>query len=70
MNHKVTVWAVSAALVTAITGCSNCQATDPGVTKAGAPPTARHPKKITTPGYSIIDFRFSFIIISFSFCGG
>ena len=48
MNHKVTVWAVSAALVTAITGCCNCQATDQGA-KASAPPTAQHPKRITTP---------------------
>ena len=48
MNHKVTVWAVSAALVTAITGCCNCQATDPGA-KPCAPPTAQNPKKITTP---------------------
>lgn len=48
MNHKVTVWAVSAALVTAITGCCNCQATDQGA-KASAPPTAEHPKKVTTP---------------------
>lgn len=48
MNHKVTVWAVAAALVVTINGCNNCQATDSG-NKAGSPPSAQHPKKVTTP---------------------
>ena len=48
MNHKNAMWAVSAALVTAITGCSCCQATDQGA-KTSGPPTAQNPKQITTP---------------------
>ena len=49
MNHKVTLWAAVAALVAVtVTGCCNCQETSPG-TKPSAPPTAEHPKKVTTP---------------------
>ena len=52
MNHKVTVWAVCAALAATVTGCSCCQADEgTGTTPTGttAPPTAQHPKKAVTP---------------------
>lgn len=57
MNHKVTVWAVTAALVATITGCSCCQATDSSTSQtppqasapAPAKPTLDHPKKAVTP---------------------
>ena len=48
MNHKVTVWAVSAALVATIAGCNWCHATDPGTT-GSQPPSAQKPKQVTTP---------------------
>ena len=49
MNHKVTLWAAAAALVAVtVTGCCNCQDTAPDK-KASVPPTAEHPKKVTTP---------------------
>ena len=49
MNHKLTVWAVSAALVATITGCNCCQATDAGTAPAKTQPTAKQPKKAVTP---------------------
>ena len=56
MNHKVTVWAVTAALVATITGCSNCQATDSGAGKSGQPAAAQkqQPKKAATPEGQVI----------------
>ena len=66
MNHKVTVWAVSAALVATIAGCSCCQATDSGSTQAGtcpaqkdqpktaAAPSPRNPHKVVTPDGEVL----------------
>ena len=50
MNHKVSVWAACAALVVTITGCSCCQAEDPGKTQASKTPSKEHPCKAVTPG--------------------
>ena len=57
MNHKLMLWAVSAALVATITGCNSCNAADAANTQAPAktpakatmPPTAANPQKAVTP---------------------
>ena len=53
MNHKVTVWAVCAALVATVTGCSNCQATDHPA-HAKTPPTMQKPQKAVTPDGEVL----------------
>ncbi len=50
MNHKVTVWAVCAALVATLTGCNCCQANESGNTQAKKAPSQQQPCKAVTPG--------------------
>ncbi|MBQ9337739.1 MAG: hypothetical protein IJS14_10640 [Lentisphaeria bacterium] len=58
MNHKVTVWAVCAALAaTIITGCSCCQADEGAGTSAAAgaaAPATAQPKKAITPDGEVL----------------
>ena len=66
MIHKLTLWAVSAALVATVTGCNCCQATDTGTAaqtadagtaapaKAPVPPTAKKPCKAILPDGEVL----------------
>ena len=51
MNHKVTV---CAALVSTITGCNCCQATDSAAPQKKAPPSAQKPQKAVTPDGEVL----------------
>ena len=63
MNHKVSLWAVCAALVTTVTGCNSCQASDATAPAAAQPapaaqtmqtPTAAKTHKAVTPSGGIV----------------